>query len=80
MLYRGDDAAGSVALIHRYRDAAPRALVRVLGPTGVPVWEVAATGDSVDAWVERQRKFDRDLWVVELDTPDLARFIDETII
>lgn len=44
------------------------------------VWGIAATGESVDDWVARQRRFDPDLWVVELDTPNLARFIDETIV
>jgi len=43
------------------------------------MWRTAAAGESVNNWVERQRGFDRDLWVIELDTPDLARFIDEII-
>lgn len=79
VLQRGDDVSGSVALIHRSRDGGVRALSRVLGPDGHYVWRTAATGDSVDSWVSRQRGFDPDLWVIELDTPDPARFIDETI-
>ena len=79
MLVRGDDAAGSIALIHRDRRGGVRALARTLGPGGEYVWRTAATGDSVDRWVARQRGFDPDLWVIELDTPDPARFVDETI-
>ncbi len=41
-------------------------------------WHVAVSGDSLDSWVERQIGYDPDLWVIELDTPDLARFVDET--
>ena len=78
VLARGDDIAGSVVLVHRDRGA-ERALQRTLGADGSYFWRVAATGESVAAWVARQRGFDPDLWVVELDTPYPARFIDETI-
>ena len=80
VLYRGDDVSGSVALIHRSRDGSRRALARTLGPLGDYVWSVAARDEGVDLWVARQRGFDPDLWVIELDTPDPARFIDETIV
>ncbi len=79
VLHRGDDVAGSVVLIHRGRGGAGRARARTLGAGGAYVWRPAATGDSVDVWVARQRGFDPDLWVIELDTPDPARFVDETI-
>ncbi len=79
VVHRGDDVAGSVALIHRDRAGGVRALARTLGPEGSYVWRTAATGESVETWVTRQRGFDPDLWVIELDTPDPARFIDETI-
>jgi len=84
VIHRGDAVSGSVALIHRARDGSCTAYARSLGPGGAYVWRPAAvdgiTTDAVDKWVERQRRFDRDLWVIELDTPDLARFIDETIV
>lgn len=79
ILHRGDEIAGSVVVIHRDRAGYVRALARVMALEGSYVWRVAAAGDSVDSWVDRQRGFDPDLWVIELDTPDPARFIDETI-
>lgn len=79
VLHRGDDVAGSIALIHRDRKGGVRAFARVLGPDGRYAWRTAAIGESVETWTVRQRGFDPDLWVIELDTPDLARFIDETI-
>jgi hypothetical protein len=79
VVHRGDAVAGSVVLIHRDRSGGVRALSRALGASGLYTWRTAASGDSVDSWVARQRGFDPDLWVIELDTPDPARFIDETI-
>lgn len=78
VLHHGDDVAGSVVLIHRGRET-QSALARGIGPQGTTVWQVAAQGESVDGWVTRQRGYDPDLWVIELDTPDLARFVDEPI-
>ena len=78
MLHRGDDVAGSVLLIHRDRSGGQRALTRA-GGAAATAWRTGATGDSVDVWAMKQRSYDPDLWVIELDTPDLARFIDETI-
>lgn len=79
MLHHGDDSAGSIILIHRDRSGEQRALSRVANQSGGYAWQVGASGESVDSWVARQRRYDPDLWVIELDTPDLARFIDETI-
>jgi hypothetical protein len=78
VLHHGDDVAGSVVLVHRDGPRL-RALQRRLGATDRYEWSVAARGESVDDWVARQRSYDPDLWVIELDTPDIARFIDETI-
>lgn len=42
-------------------------------------WHQAASGsEAVEALVTRQRRFDPDLWVVELDIADAARFIDNS--
>ena len=78
VLHRGDDVGGSVVIVHRHGRLL-RALQRRLGAEGSYQWSVAATQESVDAWVAKQRGYDPDLWVIELDTPDVARFIDETI-
>ena len=78
VLHKGDAVAGSVVLVHRQR-AGTRAFQRLLGPGGGYEWRQAAAGTGVDEWVARQRRYDPDLWVIELDTPNPARFIDETI-
>ena len=78
MLRRGQAEAGSVVVIHRDRSGEQRALTRVMAQSGHYAWQVAAHGDSLESWLERQSRHDPDLWVIELDTPDPARFIDET--
>lgn len=79
VLRRGDDRSGQIVLIHRGVGGATTAYWRVLGPAGDYVWSQAAAGAELDPWLARQAGYDPDLWVIELDTPDLARFIDETI-
>lgn len=78
VLHKGDGIAGSVVLVHR-RGAETRALQRLLAASGEYEWRQTAAGPGVDEWIERQRRYDPDLWVVELDTSNPARFIDETI-
>ena len=79
VLHRGDDISGAVILIHRDRDGTETAFQRAIAADGDYRWRVAAQGEAVAGWVKRQRGFDPDLWVIELDTPDPARFIDEPI-
>jgi hypothetical protein len=38
-----------------------------------------AAGEAVQGWIDRARRIDPDLWVVELDIPDAARFVAETL-
>lgn len=79
VLHKGDAVAGSIVIIHRDRAGLTRALQRILGEKGEYRWRTAATGESVDEWVQRQRRYDPDLWIIELDTADAARFVDEWI-
>lgn len=79
VLRRGDDVSGAVILVHRGKGGAESAYQRALGPGGDYVWRIGAAGETLSNWVEKQVGFDPDLWVIELDTPDLARFIDEPI-
>jgi hypothetical protein len=43
---------------------------------GKPSWRRAAEGtEAVDSFIDRQTRFDPDLWVVELDVAELQRFV-----
>ena len=77
VIFRGDATAGSIAIVIRDRGEA-RVLEPVLAMAGGYEWREAAAGAAIDAWAERARRNDPDLWLVELDIPDAARFVAET--
>jgi hypothetical protein len=78
VLSRGDDTAGSILLLVTERGANPQILERLLQPDGRYVWG-RSTGEAaeVPAFIARRRRFDPDLWVLELDVPSGERFAAE---
>lgn len=74
VLRRGDPDAGGVLLVLHGRDGS--CVLSELAGEGEPAW-LRATGAApvdqaaVDAYVERQLRRDPDLWVVEIEAPDL---------
>jgi len=75
VLRRGDADAGGVLVVLRGRDglvvlsqmrAADGALAWMRATGAEPVDQVAA-----DAYVDRQVRFDPDIWVLEFEAPDL---------
>ena len=77
VIARGDATAGSIAIIARDRGDT-RLLEPLLGAGGGYDWREIAAGDAIAGWVDRARRRDPDLWVIELDIPDAARFVAET--
>ncbi len=88
VLAHGDETAGAILLVIAERGATGRLLTRRLDPAGAYVWDDIALppdgGESdrseVSELVDRARRRDPDLWVVELDIADAQRFADELII
>ena len=83
VLARGDATAGAVVVKVNTLDGAARAFGRSYDASGARVWVALAEGPEagVDAALERQRRYDPDLWVIEvedragrslLDQPGLA--------
>lgn len=82
----GDDDAGAVFVKVRTRDGrarlygpAPagldgqdsaRAWTAHLAPEGAPEGEI-------DAYLDQQRRFDPDLWIVEIEDPEGRHFLDD---
>ena len=67
---RGDATAGAVLVKLATLDGRAVLRQRVSDPmTGARRWDVLAEGDErdVDAAVARQRRFDPDLWVIEVE-------------
>lgn len=76
---RGDRTAGAVIVKVNSLDGRARALQRSFGPTGERVWAVLAEGPDaeVDATLARQRRYDPDLWLVELEDRAGRSLLDE---
>ncbi len=85
VLARGDATAGSIAVVIRARATAdlPEVEDVLLSPmfaaAGGYEWLPVATGAAIAGWIERARGRDPDLWIIELDIPDAARFVAETL-
>jgi hypothetical protein len=82
LLSRGDEHAGAVVVILTEKGADPQLLERILLPDGRYAWQspsdqAISEPREVSDFVARRRRFDPDLWVVELDVPSAERFTAE---
>ncbi len=79
LVAHGDDVAGAVLVKVNTLDGKARAYARSFGPEGDRVWMVLAEGDEaeVDASIARQRSFDPDLWVIEVEDRAGRSLLDE---
>ena len=81
VLAKGDATAGAIAVILAERGVRTGFFERRLAPDGSYAWESARQDVADDAgfaaFLERRRRADPDLWVVELDIPSAERFAAE---
>lgn len=80
---KGDERAGSV-IVKAY-DASNRTAklyTEAFGADGERLWIQPVTSDSeseLDAWITRQRGYDPDIWVVEIEDKQGRHFITEKV-
>jgi len=77
---RGDATAGAVLVKLNTLDGGARAFQRSVDLlTGEPAWMVLTEGDEtdVDGAISRQRGFDPDLWVIEVEDRQGRHLLDE---
>lgn len=82
VLARGDDNAGAVTVILTERGERRMILERAVQGDGRYGWQevgnrAAGNDDEFEKFLERRRRFDPDLWVIELDVASAERFADE---
>jgi hypothetical protein len=80
---KGDDRAGSV-IVKAYDTSTRTAKLytEAFGNDGEPLWIQPVTSDSeaeLDAYIARQRGYDPDLWVVEIEDRQGRHFITEKV-
>lgn len=76
---RGDATAGAVVVKVNTLDGRARAWQRSLDAEGARIWVVLAEGAEaeVDAALVRQRRYDPDLWLIELEDKAGRSLLDE---
>ena len=82
VLARGDANAGALTVILAERGERRQILERVVQPDGAYGWQeignrAAGNEEEFAKFLERRRRFDPDLWILELDVPSAERFADE---
>ena len=79
---RGDGEAGAILLLLTERGVPKTLLERVLDVSGSYRWQVAGPQniegcEEVNTYIQRRRRIDDDLWIVELDIAGVQRFAAE---
>lgn len=80
VIAHGDDTAGAVLVKLNTLDGHAKALVRQYDlMSGARAWQVLADGSEadVDASITKQRGFDGDLWVIEVEDRQGRHLLDE---
>lgn len=82
VLVKGDLTAGSILVILLERGGNPRLFERLLQPHGGYAWQEGgnqhiANPSQVPEFIARRRRFDPDIWIIELDVPSGERFAAE---
>lgn len=79
VMHRGDATAGAVAVKVALMNGRAALLTRRYDIEGRAVWDAAGEADepAVDAAIARQRGYDRDLWVIEVEDPRGRHLLDE---
>ncbi len=80
---KGDPRAGAV-IVKAYdtSERTAKLYTEAFGPDGERLWMQPVTSESeseLDAYVERQRRYDPDLWVVEIEDRQGRHFIVEKV-
>ena len=79
---KGDLRAGTVIVkAYNTADRTARLYSEAFGADGERLWiqPVAGAESELDAYIERQRGYDPDLWVVEIEDRQGRHFIVETV-
>ncbi|HET9637895.1 MAG TPA: DUF1491 family protein [Allosphingosinicella sp.] len=82
VLAKGDATAGSILVILLEKGVNPRLFERLLQPDGRYRWQESGSQrlenpGEVPEFIARRRRFDPDLWLIELDIPSAERFAAE---
>jgi len=83
VLAKGERDAGTILVTCCEKGRNYRAYERMPRADGTRGWALSKSEDpqnpfDFSEWLERRKRQDGDLWILELDIPDAERFIDST--
>lgn len=80
---KGDERAGAVLVkVYDSSSRTARLYSEATGPDGQPLWMCPLDTEiesEIDAYIERQARFDGDLWVVEIEDREGRHFLTEKV-
>jgi hypothetical protein len=83
VLTTGDEVSGAVLLVLADRGIVSGLCERGLAPDGTYRWVTAGPeapdGEALDSYLESRRKFDPDLWILEIDQSGEPVWLEEFI-
>ena len=82
VLSKGDEQSGEILVLLAEKGQKTALLERVLQADGYYKWQavdrqVIDNEEKFDAFLQRRRRFDPDLWLIELDIASVERFAAE---
>ncbi len=82
VLAKGDPTAGALTVVLLERGERMMVLERIVQPDGAYAWQetgnrAAANDEEFTKFLDRRRRFDPDMWILELDIASAQRFADE---
>lgn len=82
VLQKGESERGPIVVILLEKGGNPTILERILQPDGNYAWGKsgppdAANPEMLQKFLDRRRKYDPDLWLIELDIASAERFAAE---
>ena len=81
VLARGDSTAGAIGLLLLEKGANPRFFDRTLDPDGSYSWRESGqtfeNPQDLKTFLDRLKKYDPDMWILELDIASAERFAAE---
>jgi hypothetical protein len=87
VVHKGSEASGAIFVRQRFRDGletlygpAPQAMIGE-GDRDIRLFEprlMRSEPEAVEALIARERKFDSDLWLVEIEVEDLGTYLTLT--
>lgn len=84
VLAKGDPDAGALLVVLTCRGADPVLFERISDMTGEWRWNNPKSAESLDLqsvarFIDERKRFDRDIWALELDIPNVEQFIVESL-